>query len=118
MRLRDRGLARFWAWLGVILGAVAPGVAYGQAAGVVFGQQEQAVLAGVQFLRGHYANKQSGESAMIALALLKAEVPPTDPAVAGCLARCRIQCQDRCRIPRRIRTRCRSRTRFRATMVA
>ena len=50
MRLRDRSSAGFWAWLGVILGAVAPGVAYGQAPGVVFGQQEQAVLAGVQFL--------------------------------------------------------------------
>ncbi len=70
-----------WLWLGTMVGGSAPRVLYAQ--------QDPSVLAGVQFLRSHYAGKQSGESAMIALALLKAEVPPTDPAVVGCLARCR-----------------------------
>jgi hypothetical protein len=68
-------------WLGVILGVVEPGRTHGQ--------QEQAVVSGVQYLRGHYANKPPGESALIALALLKAEVPPTDPAITACLDRCR-----------------------------
>ena len=40
-------------------------------------QQEPAVLSGVQYLKGHYGGRPTGESAMIALALLKAEVPPT-----------------------------------------
>jgi hypothetical protein len=56
-------------------------------AGRACAQQEQAVLAGVRYLKTHYASQPPGESAMIALALLKAEVPPSDPAVAGSLAR-------------------------------
>ena len=81
MRRRHPKPAQVWLALGAIVAATAPGAASGQ--------QDPSVLAGVQYLRGHYANKQSGESAMIALGLLKAEVPPTDPAVVGCLARCR-----------------------------
>jgi hypothetical protein len=49
-------------------------------------QQDPAVLSGVQYLKGHYASKRVGESAMIALALLKAELPPNDPALLACLA--------------------------------
>ena len=57
--------------------------------GTAYGQQEPAVVSGVQFLKGHYAGQQAGESAMIALALLKAEVPSGDPALASCVARFR-----------------------------
>ena len=52
-------------------------------------QQEPAVQSGVQYLRAHYAGKSAGESAMIALGLLKAEVPPSDPAVQACIAKIR-----------------------------
>jgi hypothetical protein len=52
-------------------------------------QQEPAVLGGVQYLRTRAASQPAGESAMIALAMLKAEVPAGDPAVAACLARIR-----------------------------
>jgi hypothetical protein len=51
-------------------------------------QQEPAVLAGVQYLRQHVSNR-TGEAAMIALGLMKAEVPHNDAAVQSCLARVR-----------------------------
>jgi HEAT repeats len=53
----------------------------------VYAQQEPSVLRGVQFLRGRTAQSKVGETAMIALALIKAEVPPSDPALAGCIQR-------------------------------
>ena len=52
-------------------------------------QQEAAVQGGVQYLRARAGNQQVGESAMIALAMLKAEVPAGDPALAGCLNKVR-----------------------------
>ncbi len=61
---------------GVLLGAPGSGAA----------QQDPAVLAGVAFLKSH-ADAAPGQSAMIALALMKAEVPSTDPAVQRCLRR-------------------------------
>jgi hypothetical protein len=76
---RDRGPA----WSLVLLGAI-PALMIPSGASA---QQEPAVLSGVQYLRGRYANQPAGESAMIALALLKAEVPPGDPAVTSCTAR-------------------------------
>ena len=51
--------------------------------------QDRAVLAGVQFLKGHYAGRGTGETAMIALALLKAEVPPAAPILEACIANLR-----------------------------
>jgi hypothetical protein len=81
MRQRHQGPAPIVLWLGAITAATVPGAASGQ--------QDPSVHAGLQFLRGHAANKPSGESALIALALLKAEVSPDDPVVVGCLARCR-----------------------------
>ncbi len=51
--------------------------------------QDRAVLSGVQFLKGHYAGRVAGETAMIALALLKAEVPPADPILEACIAKLR-----------------------------
>ena len=52
-------------------------------------QQESAVLGGIQFLRTRAGNQGAGESAMIALAMLKAEVPASDPVLAACLAKVR-----------------------------
>jgi hypothetical protein len=49
------------------------------------GQQEQAVNLGVQYLRKE-TRRPPGESAMIALALMKAEVPHNDPQIQDCLA--------------------------------
>jgi hypothetical protein len=55
-------------------------------AGAARGQQEQAVLNGIQYLRGRAANQQVGETAMIALALIKADTPKTDPVLSSCIA--------------------------------
>jgi hypothetical protein len=52
-----------------------------------WGQQLPAVTSGVQYLKAHARGQQAGESAMIALALLKAEVPGNDPAVISCVER-------------------------------
>lgn len=60
-------------------------LAIGSRAGAARAQQEQAVLSGVQFLKQAGASKTTGETAMIALGLLKAEVPTSDPALAACL---------------------------------
>src|SRR4051812_5404586 len=51
------------------------------------GQQEQAVLSGIQYLRGRVASQQVGETAMIALALIKADTPKTDPVLTQCVAK-------------------------------
>jgi hypothetical protein len=56
-------------------------------AGSARAQQEQAVARGVEFLRAHAANQQVGESAMIALALIKADVPKNDPVLTACVAK-------------------------------
>lgn len=50
-------------------------------------QQEQAVLSGIQYLRGRAATQQVGETAMIALALIKADTPKTDPVLTQCVAK-------------------------------
>ncbi len=50
-------------------------------------QQEPAVLSGVQYLRTHYRNQATGEQAMTALAMIKAEVPANDPDLQACVAR-------------------------------
>jgi hypothetical protein len=52
-------------------------------------QDDPAVARGIEFLRAHAGNQQVGESAMIALAMLKAEVPTDDPTVRECVARIR-----------------------------
>ena len=50
-------------------------------------QQEQAVLSGIQYLRAQATSKQQvGETAMIALALIKADTPKTDQVLASCIA--------------------------------
>ena len=90
MRTRRRGSAGSWIGFGTILSVIVNGLAYGQQEnGLAYGQQEPAVVSGVQFLKSHYASQQAGESALIALALLKADVPSGDPAVAACVVRFR-----------------------------
>jgi hypothetical protein len=49
-------------------------------------QQEPSVVAGVQYLKTH-AVRPVGQSAMVALALIKAEVPPSDPVLQANLGR-------------------------------
>ena len=46
---------------------------------------------GVAFLRNRAAGQQAGETALIALALLKSDVPPSDPTVVKCIERLRTQ---------------------------
>ncbi len=69
------------AWVRVFLGLFV--VAFGSRTGAA--QQDPAVQNGVAYLKAHHGGKPKGESAMIALGLLKAEVPPGDPAVQDCL---------------------------------
>ncbi len=66
------------------LAAFAPGLPRAAVA-----DQDRAVLTGVQYLQGHAAGRSAGETAMIALALLKAEVPPTDSVLQACIAKLR-----------------------------
>ncbi|WP_165219304.1 HEAT repeat domain-containing protein [Aquisphaera insulae] len=57
---------------------------------VSLAQQEQAVLSGIQYLRGVAPGEgQVGETAMIALALIKADVPKSDPVLMQCLEKIR-----------------------------
>ena len=94
MRPRGWSLAEPWIWLGTILIAMGSGRAYSQ--------QEPAVLSGVQYLKHHYANQAPGESAMIALGLLKADVPHNDPAVETCVARFKARFQSSSYEPQRM----------------
>jgi hypothetical protein len=50
-------------------------------------QQDQAVRSGIQYLKGRAANLQVGETAMIALALVKAGTPASDPVLSQCMAK-------------------------------
>jgi hypothetical protein len=50
---------------------------------------EPAVARGVSYLKQHSGGQNVGEAALAALAMLKAEVPVTDPALAACLAQIR-----------------------------
>src|SRR5208337_1829627 len=79
-RTGSRPLLAFLAVLGVLSAAPAPACAQQE-------QQEPAVLSGIQYLRGRAANQPVGETAMIALAMLKADTPPTDPVLASCMAK-------------------------------
>ena len=50
------------------------------------GQQDPIVDRGVQYLRGASMSSQAGETALMALALIKAEVPTTDASIQRALA--------------------------------
>lgn len=71
-------------WIGVA--ATLVGMSWVPTAGAAEGS---AIGQGVQFLRSRAGHQRVGESAMIALALLKAEVPAADPTVAACFAKIR-----------------------------
>ena len=62
------------------------GVALLASAGAARGANDPAVTRGVQFLRSRAKGLQVGETALLALALLKADLPPSDPTVASCIA--------------------------------
>ncbi|MEO6810179.1 MAG: HEAT repeat domain-containing protein [Isosphaeraceae bacterium] len=51
------------------------------------GAEQPAIDRGVQFVRGRVGNQQVGETALVALALSKAEVPANDPTQAAALAK-------------------------------
>lgn len=53
------------------------------------GQTEPAVATGVNFLKGRVGGERVGETALAAIALLKAEVPEDDPALQTCLQKIR-----------------------------
>lgn len=76
--------ARFSSLIVLFLGVLSP-----DWVSSVQAQQDPAVGRAVQFLRGRAGREQVGETALIALAMLKAEVPPGDPAVAQCVAKLR-----------------------------
>src|SRR5262245_22232643 len=59
------------------------------APGLARALDDPAAIRGVEFLRRQAGSLGVGESALAALALMKAEVPATDPAVANCLAKIR-----------------------------
>src|SRR4051794_19484537 len=50
------------------------------------------VVKGLQYLRARAGGTNLGETALIALAMLKVEVPPNDPALAGCITKLRAHC--------------------------
>jgi hypothetical protein len=52
-------------------------------------QDEATIQRGLQYLRGHYRNEQIGETALTALAMIKADVPKEDPDLAACIAKIR-----------------------------
>lgn len=81
MLRRQLSVSRIVFWCLGAFGLVMPGVAVAD--------QDGAVAAGVQYLKAHAAGRPVGETAMIALALVKADVPASDPALQGCLARIR-----------------------------
>ena len=58
-------------------------------AGGLRADNDPAVQRGILYLRGRASSQPVGESALIALALLKAEFPATDPTVAACVAKIR-----------------------------
>ncbi len=56
-----------------------------------FAQQDPAVSRGISYLRGKAGNGQTGETALIALAMLKADVPVTDPTLTACITKIRLR---------------------------
>jgi hypothetical protein len=65
------------AWAAVVLIVVSPGLR---------ADNDPAVDRGLRFLKGHAAGLSTGEMALAALAMIKADVHPSDPTLAACLA--------------------------------
>jgi len=74
---------------GPMVAVVLAGLVAQSAATPARADNDPIVVKGVAFLRGNAAGAGVGETALIALAMLKAEVPPGDPTLAACLARLR-----------------------------
>lgn len=72
------------AFLVMVLGLSGLG---GPSSVLAYQDQSPAVLRGAQFLRGEARNLQVGESALVGLALVKAELPPNDPGIQACLSK-------------------------------
>jgi hypothetical protein len=64
------------------------------------GASEPAVDRGIQFLKGQ-VGAQTGETALMALAMLKSDVPPTDPALTRCIEVIRQRCSSGVYVPER-----------------
>ncbi len=73
--------------LAVVLALLTPGLLRPAVARAQAGPEAAAVQRGVAYLRGQVGSLQVGEAAMVALALHKAEVPDSDPALATCIAK-------------------------------
>ncbi len=70
-------------------------LAYGARPVNVLAENDPVVLKGVQFLRGQAGASGTGETALIALAMLKAEVPTTDASLSACLNKLRARISSR-----------------------
>jgi hypothetical protein len=70
-------------WFVLFCGAIVAAVSSRAA----LAQQEPSVISAVQYLKAHYGGKSTGETSMIALGLLKADVPPSDPVLQACVAK-------------------------------
>jgi hypothetical protein len=78
---------RFTLTLSLLVGFLLEG------SGTARAQQDPAVLKGVQYLRGHSISMGAGESGLAALAMIKAEVPTSDPDLTKVINRLRGKCQ-------------------------
>jgi hypothetical protein len=62
---------------------------------------DPAVIRGLALLRGRATSQGTGESALIGLALVKADVPASDPALAACITKVRARFKDGAYAPER-----------------
>lgn len=87
--MRAGGDAAFMSQVAKQIAILAVGIAlFGSGVGAR-AADDPAVNRGTQFLRSRAAGMQVGESAMIALALIKAEIPLTDPVIGGLVTKIR-----------------------------
>jgi hypothetical protein len=78
----ERTMAR-WVGAGLVFALLVP------AARARAAEEGPAVQAALQYLRAQAGSAQLGETALIALAMIKAEVPANDPALAACVDKIR-----------------------------
>jgi len=72
------------AWLSISVLVFAVGTP-----GLVCAADDAAINRGVAYLRQQIPSQQAGESAMIALAMIKADIPLDDPAITACFKKIR-----------------------------
>jgi hypothetical protein len=80
--MRERKISPSWALLVCAINVAVVGPARSAR-----GQQDPPVMSGAQYLKAHAGGRPVGEAAMIALALLKAELPHSDPVLQECVAK-------------------------------